>query len=228
MLTMTRTEAIPYESMQVGMPWDGETIPQYMDSLDRTPKGVNAIQYLPTSSLLVYVMGLEAAKSRPATDAERAEMRRLLAEGMDAGLGGFSIQRLGKDSTQADFDGTPMVTDTMIDEDILNLAQVLRERDEGFIQITQATGHIKEDLAFLEKLATVAQRPVLHNAVAASNRYPDQHRKSLECLERMRAQGLPTFGQGATVPSGFAFTLEHSNLYDVPSAVRRMLTGAKK
>ena len=49
-------------------------------------------------------MGLEAAKSRPATDAERTEMRRLLAEGMDAGLGGFSIQRLGKDSTQADFD----------------------------------------------------------------------------------------------------------------------------
>ena len=135
MLTMTRTEAIPYESMKVGMPWDWETIPQYMDSLDRSPKGVNAIQYLPTSSLLVYVMGLEAAKSRPATDAERTEMRRLLAEGMDAGLGGFSIQRLGKDSTQADFDGSPMVTDTMTDEDILNLASVLRARDEGFIQI---------------------------------------------------------------------------------------------
>ena len=36
-----------------------------------------------------------------------------------------------------------MVTDTMCDEDILNLARVLRQRDEGFIQITQATGKIK-------------------------------------------------------------------------------------
>ena len=132
------------------MKWDWETIPQYMDSLDRAPKGVNAIQYLPTSSLMVYVMGIDDAKSRPATEAERAEMRRLLNEGMDAGLSGFSIQRLGPDSTQADYDGSPMVTDLMCDEDILNLARVLRERDEGFIQITQATGNIKDDLAFVE------------------------------------------------------------------------------
>ena len=86
MLTMTRTEAIPYESMRQGMPWDWETIPEYLDSLDRTPKGVNVIQYMPTASLMTYVMGLEAAKSRPATDQERKEMQRLLHEGMDAGL----------------------------------------------------------------------------------------------------------------------------------------------
>ncbi|MGE0824019.1 MAG: amidohydrolase family protein [Candidatus Binatia bacterium] len=228
MLTMTRTEAIPYVSMEAGIHWDWETIPQYLDSLDRAPKGVNCIQYMPTASLMTYVMGLEAAKTRPATEQERAEMRRLLAEGMDAGLCGFSIQRLGRHSGQADYDGTPMVTDTMADDDILNLARVLRERDEGFIQITQATSHIKEDLAFLEKLATVAQRPVLHNAIAASKRDPDIHRKSLAWLERMRAQGLPIFGQAATVRSGFAFTLEHWNLYDVSTAWRDMLTGTKE
>src|ERR1700720_3644264 len=153
MLTMTRTEAIPYDAMKSGMAWDWETVPQYLDSLDRAPKGVNCIQYMPTASLMTYVMGLDAAKTRPATESERAAMRRLLAEGMDAGLSGFSIQRLGPDSTQADFDGSPMVTDTMCDEDILNLARVLRERDEGFVQITQATGNIKDDLAFLERLA---------------------------------------------------------------------------
>src|SRR5438067_13650043 len=116
MLAMTRTEAIPYDAMKVGMKWDWETIPEYLDSLDRAPKGVNCIQYMPTSSLMIYVMGLDAAKTRPGTDAERAEMRRLLNEGMEAGLCGFSIQRLGKHSAQADFDGSPMVTDTMCDE----------------------------------------------------------------------------------------------------------------
>src|SRR5271155_898520 len=126
MLTMTRTEAIPYESMKVGMKWDWETIPQYLDSLDRTAKGVNVIQYLPTSSMLTYVMGLDAAKTPPPTEGERAEMARILDEGMDAGLCGFSIQRLRPNSTQADFDGSPMVTDIMCDEDILNLAEVLR------------------------------------------------------------------------------------------------------
>jgi N-acyl-D-amino-acid deacylase len=228
MLTMTRTEAIPYESMKAGMSWDWETIPQYLDSLDRAPKGVNCIQYMPTASLMTYVMGLDAAKTRPATEAERAEMRRLLNEGMDAGLCGFSIQRLGKHSAQADFDGSPMVTDTMCDEDILNLASVLRARDEGFIEITQATGHIKDDLAFVEKLAGAAQRPILFQAITASTRNADIHRKSLNWLHNARGKGLPIFGQAGTVRSGFAFTLEHWNLYDMAPPWRDMTTGTRE
>jgi N-acyl-D-amino-acid deacylase len=228
MLTMTRTEAIPYDAMKNGMKWDWETVPQYLDSLDRTPKGVNCIQYMPTASLMTYVMGLEAAKSRPATVEERTTMRRLLAEGMDAGLSGFSIQRLGPDSTQADFDGSPMVTDTMCDADILNLAEVLRERDEGFIQITQATGHIKDDLAFLERLAATARRPVLHNVIVPTRKDPEVHRRSLRWLERCRANGLPIFGQTGTVRTGFAFTLEHWNLYDASPAWRAITTGTRE
>ncbi|MBL4868446.1 MAG: amidohydrolase family protein [Pseudomonadales bacterium] len=160
MLTMTRTEAIPFESMKAGMDWDWETIPEYLDSLDRSDKGVNVIQYMPVASLMTYVMGLEAAKTRSATEAERQEMKRLLHEGMDAGLCGFSLQRLGKDSVQADFDGTPMVTDTMVDDDILALAEVLKERGEGVIQITQAGGEgVHKDRAFIEKLAETAGNP---------------------------------------------------------------------
>jgi len=227
MLTMTRTEAIPFESMRQGMPWDWETIPEYLDSLDRTAKGVNVIQYMPTASLMTYVMGLEAAKSRPATDQERKEMQRLLHEGMEAGLAGFSIQRLGPDSVQADFDGSPMVTDTMVDDDILALAEVLAQRDEGSIQITQAEGRLSRDYAFLERLAEVAQRPVLYNVVTVSRNKADVHRKPLAWVERCRAKGLQIFAQCATGRAGFAFTLEHWNLYDASPAWRTVTTGTK-
>ncbi|HKV53708.1 MAG TPA: amidohydrolase family protein [Candidatus Binataceae bacterium] len=228
MLTMTRTEAIPYESMKAGMKWDWETIPQYMDSLDRSPKGVNVIQYMPTASLMTYVMGLEAAKTRPATDKERAEMARLLDEGMDAGLCGFSIQRLGPNSTQADFDGSPMVTDTMCDEDILNLGRVLRKRDEGFMEITQATGHARDDLNFVEKLAAEAQRPILFQAVAPARNNPEIHRRTLRWIARNRDKGLPIYGQAATVRSGFAFSLENWNLYDYSPEWRAITTGTEE
>jgi N-acyl-D-aspartate/D-glutamate deacylase len=230
MLTMVRTEAIPLAAMQEGMlpKWDWETIPEYLDSLDKAVKGVNCIQYMPTASLMTYVMGLEAAKTRPATAEERKEMQRLLHEGMDAGLCGFSIQRLGPNSTQADFDGTPMVTDTMCDEDILALGAVLGERDEGFIQITQATGDIKADLAFVEKLAAVANRPILYNAIAPARRDPNPHRRSLNWLHQAREKGLPIFGQTGTVRTGFAFTLEHWNLYDASPAWRQITTGTKE
>ncbi|MEA2678806.1 MAG: N-acyl-D-amino-acid deacylase [Candidatus Binataceae bacterium] len=227
MLAMTRTEAIPYAAMKEGMNWDWETIPEYLDSLDRSPKGVNCIQYMPTASLMIYVMGLEAAKTRPANEKERAEMARLLHEGMDAGLCGFSIQRLGPDSVQADFDGSPMVTDTMCDEDIFNLARVLRDRDEGFMEITQATDPAdnRADLAFVKKLAGVAKRPILFQAIAPTRKNAEIHRRLLRWIEECRAEGLPIFGQGASVRSGFAFTLEHWNLYDMSPAWRALTTG---
>jgi len=227
MLAMTRKEAIPYAAMKEGMNWDWETIPEYLDSLDRSPKGVNCIQYMPTASLMIYVMGLEAAKTRPANEKERAEMARLLHEGMDAGLCGFSIQRLGPDSVQADFDGSPMVTDTMCDEDIFNLARVLRDRDEGFMEITQATDPAdnRADLAFVKKLAGVAKRPILFQAIAPTRKNAEIHRRLLRWIEECRAEGLPIFGQGASVRSGFAFTLEHWNLYDMSPAWRAMTTG---
>jgi N-acyl-D-aspartate/D-glutamate deacylase len=225
MLTMTRTEAIPYSAMKEGMNWDWETIPEYMDSLDRAPKGVNCIQYMPTASLMTYVMGLDAAKSRVATQKERAEMARLLDEGMDAGLCGFSIQRLGKDSVQADFDGSPMVTDTMCDEDIFNLARVLRARDEGFMEITQGTEDVRRDLRFIEELSSIAQRPILFQAVVPTRNDPEIHRRSLRWIARCRDKGLPIYGQGATVRSGFAFSLEHWNLYDASPAWRALTTG---
>ncbi|MDA1076580.1 MAG: amidohydrolase family protein [Proteobacteria bacterium] len=228
MLTMTRTEAIPFDAMKEGMIWDWETIPEYLDSLDRADKGVNVIQYMPTASLMTYVMGLEAAKTRPATPDERKEMQRLLHEGMDAGLCGFSIQRLGKDSVQADFDGSPMVTDTMVDEDILALAEVLGERGEGFVQITQAEGDIKKDLAFLEKLAATARRPILHNVVIPSRRDPEVHRRPLRWIDRCREDGLLIYAQCGTGRSGFAFTLEHWNLYDASPAWRAVTTGSKE
>jgi N-acyl-D-amino-acid deacylase len=226
MLTMTRTEAIPYSAMKVGMNWDWETIPQYMESLDRTPKGVNLIQYMPTASLMTYVMGLDAAKTRVATEKERVEMARLMDEGMDAGLCGFSIQRLGVNSTQADCDGTPMVTHTMCDEDILNLARVLAKRDEGFIEITQGTTQVRADLDFVETLAATAKRPILWQAVAPARNNPEIHRRSLRWIEKNRAKGLPIYGQAGTVRSGFAFSLENWNLYDYCPEWRVLTTGS--
>ena len=94
MLTMSRTEAIPFESMKEGMIWDWVTFPEWLETLARIPKGVNCLTYMPVAPLMTWVMGLEAAKTRPATRQEQAEMKSLLHEAMDAGACGFSVQRL--------------------------------------------------------------------------------------------------------------------------------------
>src|SRR5208282_2072186 len=84
---------------------------------------------------------------------------------------------------------------------------------------------IKDDLAFLERLAAEANRPILHNAIAPARRDPKPHQRSLAWLKRCRDKGLPIFGQTATFRTGFAFTLEHWNLYDTSPAWRAVTTG---
>jgi N-acyl-D-amino-acid deacylase len=164
MLTMERNEAVPLKTMKAGMPWDWVSFPEFLDSVDRTPKGVNLLSYVPLSPLLIYVMGIEAAKSRPATEAERAELRRLFIEALDAGACGFSAQRK-KGNVQRDYDGSLMVTDAMAHEDLLMFAEILRERGEGFMQMLSFP-----DLA--EELAKVSGRPVVWNTLVAQF---DQH-----------------------------------------------------
>ena len=139
MLAMQRNEAVPLASMKAGMPWDWETYPEFLDSVERTPKGINLLGYVGLNPLLMYVMGLETAKSRPATDDERAEMCKLLEEAIQAGACGFSAQLGGEDSVQRDYDGTPMATDLMAEEDLVAFAAVLGKVRKGFIQIAGGT-----------------------------------------------------------------------------------------
>ena len=217
MLTMTRVEAIPYACMKAGMPWDWVTFPEFLSSIERTPKGINLLPYVPVAPIMVWVMGLAEAKTgRLPTTAETAAMCRLIHDGMDAGGCGWSAQRLGVNSPQMDYDGTPMVTDIMHDATSLAFAQVLAERNEGFIQQTliSPTGDNADAERHFEDLARVSGRPVLYNVVQASDRFPERHRNQLAWLARCRDQGLRVYGQGVTTDPGFVFTFEDWNMWD--------------
>ena len=102
MLSMTRNEAIPYDAMKEGMPWNWVTFPDFIDSLANTPKGVNCLTYVPLTPLYAWVMGWDEAKNRRPTEDELQEMVRLIHEAMDHGACGWSAQVLGVNSVQRD------------------------------------------------------------------------------------------------------------------------------
>ena len=217
MRSMTRVEAIPYNAMKAGLPWDWVTFPEFLDRLDLLPKSINLRPFMPLGPLLVWVLGVERAKAGVMpTDAEHAEMRRLLNEAMDAGAGGWSAQRLEPGSgaeVQRDCDGTPMVTDVMHDETCLVLAEVLAERNEGFMQLTLAKAD-GTTLDHLEKIAEVSGRPILWNVVLPFDLNPTLHQGQLNWLRRCRERGLPIYGQGVTTDAGFTFSFDEWNLFD--------------
>ena len=227
MLTMSRVEAIPYESMKAGIKWEWETFPEWLDFLDRTPKGINMLSYVPIAPIMIWVMGLENAKSRPATPAERAEMCRILEASLDAGGCGYSAQRLGNGfvSVQRDYDGSPMVTDTMADEDMLALGEVLAKRGHGFIQLTQASEDFKADMAFYDKLAEVSGRPILFNATAVRDDRPSLHRRIVRWIEETNKKGRHIYNQTATMRQGFYFNFGEWNLFDGSDVWREVTMG---
>ncbi|MYE10633.1 MAG: amidohydrolase family protein [Gammaproteobacteria bacterium] len=224
MLTLERNEAVRATTMAAGMPWDWVTFPEYLDSIERTPKGVNVLSYMGLAPVMSWVMGLENAKGRPATAEEQRKMGALLSEAMDVGACGFSAQNMGEDSVQRDYDGTPMITDIMAADDLLHFARVLGEKGRGFIQL------LGGDFDLYEKVAEVSGRPVIWNNLEFAH---DQHgntygfyRDILKWLERGNARGLRLYAHAVTCDIDFHFSLEDFNLFDGMKAWRDLTLGS--
>jgi N-acyl-D-amino-acid deacylase len=229
MLTMTRVEAIPLASMQEGMPWDWVTFPEFLDSVERAPKAINILPYVPISPLLVWVLGFDGAKAgRKPSDAEHAELCRLLNEALDAGACGWSAQRMlptGPAAVQRDYDGTPMPTDVMHDDTCREFAKVLRQRNDGFMQMLLVSGNNKRDRAFYEEMSVISGRPMIMNVVQAFDHKPEIHRETLKWLRSCRERGIRVVAQGLTTDAGFTFTFENWNLFDDIEAWCEATTG---
>jgi len=229
MLSMTRVEAIPFASMQQGMPWDWTSFPEYLDSVDRTPKAINILPYVPLAPMLISVLGFDDAKAgKQPTDAQHGELCRLFEEALDAGGCGWSAQRLmpdGPSAVQLDYDGSPMVTDVMHDETCEVFASVLGRRNAGFMQMTISSGSYAHDRRHMERLATISGRPLLWNVVQAYDHKPEVHRGALQWLATCRERGIRVYGQGLTTDAGFALTFEDWNLWDDKPAWREATLG---
>ncbi|MCB2048661.1 MAG: amidohydrolase family protein [Novosphingobium sp.] len=222
MRSMTKVEAIPMATLESAMPWDWETYPEMLDSIDRAPLAVNVLPYVGVNPLLVWVMGLDDAKAgRKPTDAEHVEMARLLNEAMDAGACGWSAQCLGfagepektsgDNAAQSDFDGTPMPSDVMHQETRMVLAEVLGERGEGFIELSGGRFMTNEEW---EDLARVSGAPMIYQAVVPSGGpMQDWRRGQMAWFEECHKRGLRIYGQGITQNPPLLFTFDYWDLW---------------
>jgi N-acyl-D-amino-acid deacylase len=226
MLSLSRNEAVPLKTMQAGMPWDWHTFPEFLDSVDRTPKGVNVMSFVPLAPLYAYVAGVDNAKAYRVTADQLDQMCALLVEAMEAGGCGFSAQVSGEvGNVQLDFDGTPMVTDCMTTEEVTAFARAMGSMHRGVAQLTGT----------LETAALIAResgRPIIWNALLADGALNQHggakytHRDALDQLARYNEQeGLRVFAQALTTNFVSEFTLEDYNLADAIPCWREACLG---
>lgn len=198
MQQMETTEQVPYKSLKAALEWDWVTYPEWLEHLKRTPLGVNVLNMVPLNPLLIYVMGLEAAKSRPATAEEREVMKAELHKAMDMGAIGFGFSYQGNNNTHIDCDGQPMPTDIMHLEDLYALADVLRERGEGVVQALVDSPGARFSEVGLE-VARRSGRPVIHNVTLVNDYIPTYHEEMLDMLDRAEAEGLEVYSMTLTM-----------------------------
>src|SRR5438309_1219503 len=138
---LQRAEDISVEAMEAGIDWRWTTFPQFLDTLESLPKGINYSGYLGHSALRTYVMG-ERAFDKPATEDDLAAMERELLGAIAAGAMGFT--------TQLPFDRLPVWKELralplaeqarrLRDPELRQaLVRASRERDEGKALGTEA------------------------------------------------------------------------------------------
>jgi N-acyl-D-aspartate/D-glutamate deacylase len=197
MRMLETTEQIPVAHQRAALPWDWESFPDYLARIEALPKGVNILTYLPLNPLLVYVMGVEAAKTRRPTAAEMAEMHRLINAAMDAGAIGVSMSCMGADgNSHLDCDGSPMPTDVMEHDVVLDICRALVERGEGVIQLLSHLV-IYGDRTLTERLLALTAGSgvnVIHNAFMTSDLMPGKVEEDLAWLDGQLALGREVVG----------------------------------
>src|SRR5437899_2580318 len=91
---MEGVEGIPGASLREAIKWDWQSVPEYLDALDRIPRALDVAVQVPHGAVRAYVMGERGAANEPATDDDIARMADLVAEGIGAGAVGVSANRL--------------------------------------------------------------------------------------------------------------------------------------
>jgi len=182
--------------------WDWETVPQYMDALDRR-LGINVACLIGHSAVRRYVMG-EPSQEREATEDEIATMKAIIREGIEAGAIGLSFER---NLRHFDYQGRLTPTNLASDEEILSLARVVDEVGRGVVQYGG-------DRAFGPVLAQSIHQPVFYTNITQSVVNPDAWRKSLAEAEALQREGRRSYVFVMTRPGDQRFTMKTAQHFD--------------
>jgi N-acyl-D-aspartate/D-glutamate deacylase len=199
---LSHVEAIPLEAIQAGVKWSWETIPQYLNALDRR-LGVNVASLIGHSAVRRYVMG-EDSQERHATSDEIAAMKAIVREGIEAGAVGVSFER---NPRHFDWNGRLAPTNLADDSEILAVAGVVDEVGRGVIQ---CGGDRKLGAA----VAMSTRCPVFYGNITQAAVAPDRWRKQLEDTESLMRQGHRGYQFVMPRPGDLRYTLKTAQHFD--------------
>ena len=190
------------DALRAGVDWDFESFPEYLDLLERKGMVPNAACFFGHSSLRTYVLGAEAT-SRAATEAEVAEMKRLVIEALAAGAAGFATSTLEQHNGE---NGIPMPLRLADEREMMELTGALGEAGRGVFMLTKG---MTSTVPWLESISENNGRPVMIAAMFVDPGDPERVFRELGQIEAARGRGRELWAQVGCFALGMEFTLEH-------------------
>ncbi|MDP2291224.1 MAG: amidohydrolase family protein [Actinomycetota bacterium] len=203
---MEGVEDIPGSALTEGIKWGWETYPEYLDVLEQLPRVMDIGSQIGHGPLRAYVMR-DRANDETATDADIAEMSRLVEEALRAGAFGFSTSRTPIHKAK---DGE-LVPGTHADErELLGIADAIARVGRGLFQFAPDHALVPvQEWPWMRKVAALTGQPVSVN-LNQSDRASEVWRDVLRLLDEAHADGLPIVAQVAGRSIGILYCIQGS------------------
>ncbi len=201
---MEGVEDIPFPVLAEGLPWNWESYPDYLDSLEPRAFDIDIASQLPHAALRVFVMGERGANREPASEADIAAMAQIAKTAAQAGALGFSTSRTLNHRTS---DGQPTPTLTAGEDELTGIALGLKAAGAGVLQFVSDFADEEAEFAMLRRVVERSGRPMSFSLIQSPIR-PQSYQSLLAAVDSAVAAGLPIKAQVAARAVGVLLGLE--------------------
>ena len=196
--TLEKVEDMDPAALNAGIPWDFETFPEYLASVQKHGMVLNFAAYIGHTAMRIYAMGDEAV-GRIATPEETQKMAAMVTEAMEAGAAGFATSFA---VTHRGADGQPIPSRWADKTEIEALCQAVGDSGRGVLGINGGDG-----LSFTELYEMQPRVGAKATYTAVLTNKAGGHLKAMEIHRRGVAAGVQVWPQVSARPLAFSMTM---------------------
>jgi N-acyl-D-aspartate/D-glutamate deacylase len=196
--TMEKVEDMNPATLLEGVPWDFETFPEYLASVERHGTVLNYGAYIGHTALRLYAMGEESV-GRAARPEELQTMAAIIGDAMAAGAVGFATSFA---ATHLGADGNPIPSRWADRAELEVLFKAVADSGRGLIGVNGG-----DNLTLRENYALQKQIGIPFTFTAVLTQPNGGHMKALEINRQGWADGAEVWPQVSCRPLTFSMTL---------------------
>ncbi|MFA9565279.1 MAG: amidohydrolase family protein [Acidimicrobiales bacterium] len=215
---MESVEDIPASCIIDGLPWDWNSFGEYLDSIERLPRGLNAGGYVGDVAIRLFVAGDAACEPDfVATPEQLAEMASLVDQSIQAGALGYSVSRSLFHRVP---DGRNVPGTWSQPEEFFAIAEPLARLGRGVLESApryneehSSASRVDEELGWMAEISRTLGRPFTFNLQQIQS-LGDHYREVIRLSEEANRSGSQLHPQITPRSVGVLFSLAANSLLD--------------